>query len=429
MTSRDEFAFPTFASMGLSSSSDPVVYLCGNSLGLMPKQTSQYVSKELAAWQARAVESHFRNEITTNWVDVDLPLLPSMAAIVGALPSEVGLMGSLTMNLNSLLVAFYQPKAGRTKILFERGAFPSDYYSLYNLAKLKGLDPEETLVQLSPRAGEYTLRTEDILKTIEEQGDEIALVCFAGIQYYSGQLFNIKEITKAAHDKGCVVGWDLAHAVGNVPVDLHDSGADFAVWCNYKYMNSGPGAIGGYFVHDKHSGNTDMPRLAGWWGNNAETRFEMKEQFDPIPSALGFRQSNPSVLDLAAVKSSLDIFAKAGGIQALRNRSLQLTAHLETLLKSSPYYREPSCQDEVPHFTIITPSDPNQRGAQLSLLFKPQSLMMQIFTFMNQKGVICDDRKPNVIRLAPAPLYNTEDDSLVAVKVLNEAFENITKDL
>lgn len=436
-TFKDLFQFPTMKSMGLNAeSNDSVTYLCGNSLGLMPRQTKQYINDELNAWGARGVESHFRNEITTNWVDVDLPLLPQLANLVGAKENEVAAMGTLTMNLNSLLISFYQPdiEHGKTKILFEKGAFPSDYYALFNLVKLKNLDPNETLVQLSPREGEYHLRTEDILEYIENHGDEIALICFSGIQYYSGQYFNIKEITKKGHEKNCIVGWDLAHAVGNINLKLHDWQVDFAAWCSYKYLNSGPGGIGGIFINEKHTKGDDTngkPRLAGWWGNNSQLRFQMLEKFQPIQSALGFRQSNPSVIDIAALRASLDVFTKAGGIDKLRTKSIALTSFLESQLKQSPYYKslKDSINDDgsTPHFTIITPSDVEQRGAQLSLLFKPdsQDVMIKLFEYLNQRGVICDERRPNVIRLGPTPLYNTFEDCAKCVSLINEAFNNL----
>lgn len=445
-THADMFVFPTFETMGLCARNpelDPqtrVNYLCGNSLGLMPVQTRRYVEKELEAWGARAVESHFRNEITTDWVDVDLPLVPKLARLVGAKETEVAVMGTLTMDLNSLLVGFYRPDvaSGRTKILFEKGAFPSDYYALYNLARLNGLAPEETLVQLAPREGEYTLRTEDILSSLEKDGDTIALVCFSGIQYYSGQYFDIKQITAKAHEKGCVVGWDLAHAAGNVDLKLHEWDIDFAAWCSYKYLNAGPGAIGGVFVHERHTGGDDRTgraRLAGWWGNDAANRFEMVEKFRPIETALGFRQSNPSVLDVSALNSSLDVFEACGGIGKLRAKSIQLTAFLERCLHKSRFYRSiedsNKTQDAADvHFVIITPQDPAQRGSQLSLLFKPleKDVMMQVFQFMNQRGSICDERKPNVIRLGPTALYNTFADCVECVQLLEEGLLSYTSD-
>lgn len=443
-TYSDLFAIPTLESMGLSNKNeelDPqtkVNYLCGNSLGLMPLQTRDYISKELNAWSARGVESHFRNEITTNWVDVDLPLIPKIAKIVGAKESEVAVMGTLTMDLNSLLISFFNPnlKTGRTKILFEKGAFPSDYYALYNIARLKNLNPDDTLIQLLPEEGEYTLRTENILNYLDKEGDKIALICFSGIQYYSGQFFEIEKITKKGHEKGCIVGWDLAHAAGNINLKLHDWNIDFGVWCNYKYLNSGPGAIGGIFINERHTkgdDHTGLPRLAGWWGNDANNRFEMIEKFKPIESALGFRQSNPSVLDVCSLNSSLDIFEKCGGIDLLRKKSIKLTSFLEKCLKNSRFYKsidesnKEENKDKI-HFIIITPEDSNQRGAQLSLLFKPlnKDIMMKVFKFLNDRGTICDERKPNVIRLGPTPLYNSFADCIDCVQLLEEGLELLT---
>lgn len=436
------FEFPTLESMGLTEKNlelnpkTKVNYLCGNSLGLMPSQTRDYINKELNAWAARGVESHFRNEITTNWVDVDLPLVPKIAKIVGAKNSEIAIMGTLTMNLNSLLISFYNPNLinGRTKILFEKGAFPSDYYALYNLVRLKGLNPDEILIQLSPEDGEYNLRTEKIIEYLENEGDKIALVCFSGIQYYSGQFFEIEKITKKSHEMGCIVGWDLAHAAGNIDLKLHDWDIDFGVWCNYKYLNSGPGAIGSIFINErfiKGDDKTGMARLSGWWGNDANNRFEMIEKFNPIQSALGFRQSNPSVLDVASLNSSLDIFEKCGGIEKLREKSIKLTSFLEKCLKKSKYYKSISeslkSNNKFPHFIIITPEDFNQRGAQLSLLFKPfdKDIMMKVYKYLNDRGTICDERKPNVIRLGPTPLYNTFTDCVDCVQLLEECMNQL----
>ncbi|QPG74996.1 hypothetical protein FOA43_002336 [Brettanomyces nanus] len=444
-THKELFAFPTFESMGLKDPAQradsskktllsPVNYLCGNSLGLMPKSTVEAVNNELKAWAMRGVESHFRHPMEsdglTNWVNIDLPVIPLLAEIVGAKEQEVACMGTLTMNLNSLLCSFYQPTGSRYKILFEKHAFPSDYYAMLNQVKLHGYN-EEALIQLAPRKGEFFLKTEDILETIENEGESIAVVCFSGIQYYTGQYFDIARITEAAHVKGCVVGWDLAHAVGNVDLQLHEWNVDFAAWCSYKYLNSGPGGIGGIFVHERLFHDQQWkPRLAGWWGNNSSVRFKMLEQFDPIPGALGFRQSNPSVIDVVSLRSSLETYKKCGGIKALREKSKALTKYLETLLENSIYYRDAEHSlDAKPHFNIITPSNPDSRGAQLSLLFAPhyqdsqKNVMQSIFKFLNERGVICDDRKPDVIRLAPVPSYNSFSDCYDSVKLLNEAFE------
>lgn len=429
-TAADKFTFPTLKSMGVGETDEKVNYLCGNSLGLMPTSTREYLNKELDAWAARGVEAHFRNEITTDWVDVDLPLIPKISKIVGALESEVAVMGTLTMDLNSLLISFYQPDIanGRTKILFERGAFPSDYYAMYNLARLKGLDPNDTLLQLDPLEGEYTLRTEEILKVLEEKGNEIALVCFSGIQYYTGQLFDIEKITKKGHEMGCIVGWDLAHAAGNINLKLHDWDIDFAAWCSYKYLNAGPGGIGGIFVNEKHTKGDDVlgrPRLAGWWGNEAGNRFRMEEKFRPIESALGFRQSNPSVLDVASLNSSLDVFEAYGGIEKLREKSIALTGFLEKLLHKSKYYKNGKTSDGKPSFEIITPSNASERGAQLSLLFHPEETMEKVMEYLHSHGTVCDERRPNVIRVAPIPLYNTFIDCVNFSELLDDAMQSL----
>ncbi|QLG73951.1 hypothetical protein HG535_0F04630 [Zygotorulaspora mrakii] len=441
-TLRDEFNIPTFQSMGLPYSdaddgNKSVYYLCGNSLGLMPKNTRNAINAELDAWSERGVESHFRHpreeDGFASWVDIDLPAMPLLAPIVGADIDEIAIMNSLTSNLNALCVAFYKPKGARNKILFEKSAFPSDYFALSNQCRIHDLDPQETLIQLSPRPNETYLRTEDILQTISENKDNIAMVCLSGIQYYTGQFFDIEKITKYAHQyPDIVVGWDLAHAVGNVPLKLHDWGVDFACWCSYKYLNSGPGGIGGLFVHSKHANDVTRPRLAGWWGNNASQRFRMVEIFNPIPGGLGFRQSNPSVIDVVALKSSLELFKRFGGMNSIRDRSLYLTNYLLRLLKASRYYYDvDKVNPEVLGFMIITPVYNDQdHGAQLSLRFYPHhqdnpehDTMEQVFKYINTRGVIADERRPSVIRLAPAPLYNTFQDVYHAVKFLNEAMD------
>lgn len=434
-TYQEWFNVPSIATLGLGDDDKKSIYFCGNSLGLMPKSTRKAVNDELDAWSDRAVESHFRHrgvpEGKTSWVDIDLPVVPLLAPVVGAKENEVGIMATLTMNLNALLTVFFKPEGAKTKILFEKSAFPSDFYSIYSFLKLKGLDPDQNMIQLSPRHGEYTLRTEDILKLIEENCNELALVLFPGIQYYTGQLFDIEQITKYAKLKGCTVGWDLAHLVGNVPLKLHDWDVDFAVWCSYKYLNSGPGAIGGYFINEKYT-HLDTPRLAGWWGNNSLVRFQMKEKFEPIESALGFRQSNPSVLDVVALHNSLKIFDKVGGVDTLRLKSVEMTNYLESLLVKSPYYidQEKSFDDvTTPCFTIITGKS---RGSQLSVLFLPhhddpaQNVMELVNSNLNKRHlIICDERRPDVIRLLPVSLYNSFEECYKVVHYLNEAFSEL----
>lgn len=444
--SRDEFNIPTYKSMGTpnvpdgKTEQDPLNYMCGNSLGLMPKQTKSFLSAELDAWSERGVESHFRHpdEECTSWVDVDLPLCSLMAPVVGAEVDEVAVMNSLTVNLNNMLIAFYRPTAQRYKIIFEAGAFPSDCYAFMNQCRNHGIDPNVGLVMLRARPGEEYLRTEDILSAIDEHAETLALVCLPGIQYYTGQFFDIATITAHAQKiEGVKVGWDLAHAVGNVELQLHDWNVDFAVWCSYKYLNAGPGGIGGVFVHRRYetaSGETTyLKRLAGWWGNNREERFEMRETFNPIQGALGFRQSNPSVLDVVSLKSSLLLFQKYGGVAALRKRSLMLTDYLlGELQKLQFYFRdEPAFRQSGKPlgFAIITPwQDPAQHGAQLSLRFYSTTIeapMAKVFRELNCRGVIADERRPDVIRIAPAPLYNTFADVAETVAILREALETV----
>lgn len=417
---RDRFHIPTFASMGIDpKNDDELTYLCGNSLGLMPKEIREAINRELDAWASRGVEGHFNHPTATDWVDIDLPVVPLLATIVGAKESEVAIMNSLTANLNALLVSFYRPQGQKTKILFEKGSFPSDYYAFHEQSRLKGLDPSQTLLQLEPRPQEHHLRTQDILDAIDANKDSLALVCLPGIQYYTGQWLDIGEITKHAHKYGITVGWDLAHAVGNVPLELHDWGVDFACWCSYKYLNSGPGAMGGAFIHESHSEQTSLPRLAGWWGNNRQRRFAMLENFEPIQGALGFRQSNPSVIDVVAVYTSCKIFQVAGGIHSLRQRSVQLTNFLKKLLQDSRYYNKPS------GFVIITPIDhPSQHGAQLSLLFDTIDID-KISHMLRSSGLIVDERRPNVIRLAPTPLYNTFQEVVSACHIIEHSLAQL----
>lgn len=422
------FEYPTFGSLGIAneefSPSTKTIYFCGNSLGLMPKATKPAIMNELDAWSARGVESHFNHPNLTPWVDIDLPLMPLLAPVVGALDTEVAAMGSLTANLNALLISFYKPKGNKTKILFEKQAFPSDYYAFLNLVKLFGYD-ESHLIQISVPEGETYLRTQLILDTIDKHKDELALICFPGIQYYTGQFFDMETITKFGKDRDIVVGWDLAHAVGNVPLKLHDWDVDFAAWCSYKYVNSGPGAIAGIFVHEKHTKHNSptefAPRLAGWWGNNSGERFKMLELFDPIQSALSYRQSNPSVIDVVSLETSLKLFHKVGGVEVLRQKSVAMTNYLERELKKSTFYIPQNDDSKKYGFKILTPSDESERGCQLSLLFKPENLMDKVFGDLHDNGIICDERRPNVIRIAPVPLYNKFTEIYYVLKALNNS--------
>lgn len=444
-TFRDEFQIPTFKSLGITppngfTEDSLSVYLAGNSLGLMPKATRKALADELDAWAERGVESHFNHpgegNGKTSWVDIDLPLIPALANLVGATQKEVAAMGTLTSNLNALLVSFYKPLGKKTKIMFEKNAFPSDYYAFLNMVKLHGYD-ESHLIQLEVKPGKNHLQLDDILEAIETYKDEIALICFPGIQYYTGQFFNIPEITKAGQKHGIVVGWDLAHAVGNVPLQLHDWNVDFAAWCSYKYLNSGPGGIAGIFVHERHTKDNSKehypPRLAGWWGNNASDRFKMLELFDPINSALSYRQSNPLVIDCVALKSSLDVFEKAGGLLALRKISLLLTGQLEKALKSSKYFITDDTNSTQLGFRILTPNNETERGCQLSLLFQPhdeeptKNVMQRVHNYLHDRGIICDERRPDVIRIAPTPLYNTTRDVDAVTTRIQEALDLINQ--
>ncbi|BGP17631.1 hypothetical protein JCM10213_001282 [Rhodosporidiobolus nylandii] len=420
------------------------VYLAGNSLGLMPRATSDMLSEELSVWSASGVLGHTDHAYGRPWIKIDEHVTPILAEIVGAKPSEVACMGSLTGNLHTLLTSFYQPTEKRHKILYEGKAFPSDAYAFASHAALHDFPPS-SLLPVFPREGEYTIRTEDILRIIEEEGDSIAVICFGAVQYYSGEWFDMEAITKAGQAKGCIVGFDCAHAAGNVPMKLHDWGVDFACWCSYKYLNSGPGGIAGLFVHERWE---ERKRLQGWWGHDKATRFAMPSAFSPLPGAAGWQFSNPSVLDVVSLLSSLQVFqqaarvlprAQSGGqvtmpsgpiLGSLREKSEDLTGYLELLLTSSPYYRTPSAlyaasTTESPAapratFTIITPTDPSRRGAQLSLLFSPVGAMDWIFERLRERGILGDERRPGVIRFAPVPLYNSWTDAREAAVGLEE---------
>ncbi|CAA7271786.1 unnamed protein product [Cyclocybe aegerita] len=428
----NEFIVPTNKDIGATARKDgenPCTYLCGNSLGLLSKTSSTLVQEELHAWGTRAVTGHFSHPQNRPWTKCCEPLYPLLGELAGANEIEVACMGTLTNNLHLMMDSFYKPTVTRYKILCEAKAFPSDQYAFTSQALARGLDPATAIIEISPREGEFTLREEDILETIDKEGDSIALVIFSGIQYYTGQWFPIESITKKAHEKGCICGWDLAHAVGNVPLSLHAWNVDFAVWCTYKYVNSGPGGIAGLFIHEKWH-ETEKPKFAGWWGHELATRFDMPPTFSPIKGAQGFQQSNPSAITVASLLGSLRVFKAAGMMKSVRERSLLLTAALEKMLKASKYFVSPSPQREKetkPGFTIITPSEPSQRGAQLSLLFFPlgSETMRTVFAYLSANGVIGDEREPDVIRLAPAPLYNTLKDCEHAAEILEKALESV----
>jgi len=387
------------------------IYLCGNSLGLQPKSVKELLNKQLGNWQEYGVEGWFNGD--EPWLQYHQQLKQPLADILGAKADEVTIMNSLTVNLHLLLVSFYQPNIKRFKIIMEGGAFPSDQYAIESQVHFHGFDPADAIIELFPREGEYTLRTEDILLAIEKNADELALVLFGGINYYTGQVFEMKAITEAAHKAGVIAGFDLAHAAGNVPVKLHEWDVDFACWCSYKYMNSGPGGISGIFVHQKHFDNKDLKRFAGWWGYGVEKRFLMTPGFVPAKGAEGWQVSTSPVLLMTVHKAALDLFEKAGGLTKLRKKSLLLTGYLEYLigLINQKYGEE--------LFKIITPADPSWRGCQLSVICRRDG--KKIFDYLSQNGVIGDWREPDVIRLSPVPFYNSFKDVYSASKYLDES--------
>lgn len=386
---RDKFNFPK------DPSGDPLIYLCGNSLGLQPKKAREYVEEEMANWAEQAVEGHFHAKVP--WTEYHEILAKPMAEIVGAKPSEVVIMNTLTTNLHLMMISFYQPTQKRHKILIESDAFPSDNYAVQSQIKQRGYDPEESLIFWKPRTGEELCRLEDLEQILEEQGEEIALLMIGNSNYYTGQRYPIKEITELGHKKGCMVGFDLAHGAGNIVADLHDNGPDFAVWCTYKYLNSGPGSLGGCFVHERHENNKDLPRFTGWWGHKMDSRFNMRVDFDPIPGADGWQLSNPPILSMAPIRASLEIFAEAG-FKNIRKKAIALTGYLEFLIEN--------IGDE--RIYIITPKNPEERGCQLSIQVKDAD--RSLFDGLMNAGIICDWREPDVIRVAPAPLYNSFED-------------------
>ncbi|MGI4834926.1 MAG: kynureninase [Janthinobacterium lividum] len=401
---RHEFLFPK------GPDGQPVAYFCGNSLGLLPKAARAAAEQEFRAWEERAVEGHFTGD--QPWLTYHETLAGATARVVGAHPAEVVVMNTLTVNLHLLLITFYRPTATRYKVLMEAGAFPSDQYALESQARLHNLQPEDVIVEISPRAGEHTLRTEDIETKIAELGDSLATVLFGGINYYTGQVFDMQTITRAGHAVGATVGFDLAHAAGNVPLQLHDWDVDFACWCNYKYLNAGPGGSAGIFVHERFANRPDLVRLAGWWGHDQAHRFQMKKGFQPMSGAAGWQLSNGQILTLAVYRASVALFDQAGGMRALRAKSEQLTGYLEFLIKQ---LNMPTSKLE-----IITPADPAQRGCQLSLLVHERG--RALFDYLAAQGVVADWREPNVIRLAPVPLYNSFEDVYRAGTALQEFY-------
>ena len=396
---RDSFHFP------VDSNGNKMLYFTGNSLGLQPKTTKAAVEQELDDWANFAVEGHFKAK--NPWMPYHELLTNDMAEIVGAKPEEVVIMNSLTVNLHFLMISFYNPTKKRFKILIENDAFPSDRFAVKSQLKLHGFDPKNDLIEWSPRSNENLLRIEDLQEIIKKNGDEIALILVGGVNYYTGQLLDLKKIAQIGHSKGCKVGIDLAHGVGNVNLKLHESGIDFAAWCTYKYLNSGPGSLGGIFVNNKHKKNKSLKRLTGWWGQNKSKRFKMREELDISNGAEGWQLSNPAILSMAAIKASLELFRKVG-MNKLRMKSIKLTGYLEYLI----------LQMNNKNIDIITPKDPNQRGCQLSI--KLNNSNKSLHENLRLNNVITDWRDPNVIRCAPVPFYNSYQDVYNFVKILRK---------
>ncbi|MEO7923860.1 MAG: kynureninase [Chitinophagaceae bacterium] len=375
------------------------IYLTGNSLGLQARTTSAYVQQELDDWAKLGVEGHFQAK--NPWMPYHEIFPKQLSKIIGCKENEVVVMNQLTVNLHLLMVSFYRPTKQRYKIICEARAFPSDQYAFETQAKYHGFDPADAVIEVSPREGEHTLRTEDILSTIQQHGDSIAVVLFGGVNYYTGQLFDIKSLTDASHAVGAYAGFDLAHAAGNVELKLHDWDVDFACWCSYKYLNSGPGGVAGVYIQEKHAANKELPRFAGWWGYTKGTRFNMDKGFEAIPTAEGWQLSNAPVLSMAAHKASLDIFDEAG-MDRLHTKRKLLSAYLHFILQDI------NCRQKEKVVEIITPVKEEERGCQVSMLMLKSG--RNIFNEMTKQGVIADWREPNVIRVAPVPLYNSFED-------------------
>lgn len=385
-----------------------VIYFTGNSLGLQPKTARSYVDQELDDWATFAVEGHIHAK--NPWLPYHEFLTDKMAAIVGAKPIETVVMNSLTVNVHLLLVSFYRPTSDRHKIIIEKGAFPSDRYAIASQIRFHGFDPATSLIEIEPRHGENVLRTEDIVETIQREGPSVATVLLGGVNYYTGQAFQMREITAAGHAIGAVVGFDLAHAAGNLDLHLHDCGVDFAAWCSYKYLNAGPGGVAGAFVHERHADCPKLPRFAGWWGHDKSTRFQMGPEFHVLRGAEGWQISNPPIFQMAALRASLEIFDEAG-ISALRAKSVKLTGYLESLIANIGNDR----------ISVITPSDPEQRGCQLSI--RVEGGERSLFEKITDRGVVADWREPDVIRVAPAPLYNSFEDAFRFAAMLRSVLE------
>jgi kynureninase len=399
---RRQFVLPRDAS------GKPLLYLCGHSLGLAPRNARAQVDSELDRWERLGVLAHHAGQ--PRWIDYAESLQQPLALLAGAQPQEVTAMNSLSVNLHLLLASFYQPRAERRAILIEAGAFPSDRHVMASQIAWHGGDPERDLIELAPRSGEDLLRAEDIESAIASHAAHLALVVWPGVQYRTGQLFNLAAIARASHAAGAAVGFDLAHAIGNVPLSLHADDADFAVWCSYKYLNAGPGAVGGAFVHERHLRRTDLPRLTGWWGHHADTRFEMSSQFEPAAGTAAWAISNPPIFSSAPLRASLPLFTSSG-MAALRAKSIGLTGYFESQL----------AQLGPEHLTLVTPSDPAQRGAQLSArLTRGIEWGRKVFQALSARGVVADWREPDLIRLTAVPLYNSYEEVLRCARHLSE---------
>jgi kynureninase len=385
---RDRFFFP-------KTNRSDFVYLCGHSLGLQPKTAAAYVQQELKDWADLGVEGHFH--ATDPWMPYHRLLAEQTAELVGATPLEVVVMNSLTVNLHLMMVSFYRPTKEKHKIVVEHGAFPSDQYAVQSQIRFHGFDPASSLIELTPRPGESCLRDEDIESLIERQGDEIALIMLGGVNYATGQAFDMARITRLGHARDCVVGFDLAHAAGNLLLKLHEWGPDFAVWCSYKYLNGGPGCVAGCFVHERHARARDLPRFAGWWGHDEKSRFEMGPKFRAMPGADGWQLSNPSIVSLAVLRASMNVFHEAG-MERLRAKSVSLTGYLEFSLN----------QNVSQKFLIITPHEKERRGAQLSIRVPEHG--RALCERLAREGIVGDWREPDTFRIAPVPLYNSYQD-------------------
>lgn len=395
---REEYLFPK------DDAGERLIYLTGNSLGLQPRGTSDALRQELEDWERYGVEGHF--DAKYSWFDYHEPFAGPAARVVGAQPEEVVVMNSLTTNLHLLMVSFYRPTKERYRIVIEANAFPSDRYAVASQAAFHGYDPDDAIVEFAPREGEDTIRTEDLEEYLaSEEGERVALVMFGGVNYYTGQAFDMERIVRAGHAAGALVGFDCAHAAGNLAMQLHDHDVDFAVWCTYKYLNSGPGGVSGAFVHERHAFEPEIPRFAGWWGNDPETRFTMPDRFVPQRGAAGWQLSNAPVLPMAAHRVALELFDRAG-IDRLRAKSERLTGYLAWLLEGRD------------GFSILTPSDPSARGCQLSIRIPANA--KEVVDRLRTRGVVADYRVPDVIRVAPTPMYNTFEEVWRFVEVMGE---------